>query len=79
MGVFVAEDSGSPDKVTQQGKLAFDFGPFGMKGQRIATGQANVKAYNCKLRDPIRAGRVQPLGSSRTSCRWSRLRKATGT
>ncbi|NIF93100.1 glutathione-independent formaldehyde dehydrogenase [Burkholderia sp. Cy-637] len=60
VGVFVAEDPGSPDKLAQQGKLAFDFGPFWMKGQRIATGQANVKAYNRKLRDLIQAGRVQP-------------------
>jgi glutathione-independent formaldehyde dehydrogenase len=28
-----------------------------MKGQRIGTGQANVKAYNRKLRDLIAAGK----------------------
>jgi hypothetical protein len=26
--------------------MDFDFGQFWMKGQRIATGQANIKAYN---------------------------------
>ena len=31
-----------------------------MKGQRIATGQANVKAYNRRLRDLITAGIANP-------------------
>lgn len=60
VGVFVAEDPGSPDKLMQQGKLAFDFGQFWMKGQHMATGQANVKAYNRKLRDLIAAGKAKP-------------------
>jgi threonine dehydrogenase-like Zn-dependent dehydrogenase len=60
VGVFVAEDPGSPDKLMQKGKLAFDFGQFWMKGQHMATGQANVKAYNRKLRDLIAAGKAKP-------------------
>ena len=31
-----------------------------MKGQHIATGQANVKAYNRKLRDLIAADKAKP-------------------
>ena len=60
VGVFVAEDPGSPDKLMKEGKLSFDFGQFWMKGQHMATGQANVKAYNRKLRDLIAAGKVKP-------------------
>ena len=39
---------------------AFDFGTFWMKGQHMATGQANVEAYNRKLRDLIAAGKAKP-------------------
>ena len=60
VGVFVAEDPGSPDALMKKGQLAFDFGTFWMKGQHMATGQANVKAYNRKLRDLIAAGKVKP-------------------
>jgi glutathione-independent formaldehyde dehydrogenase len=60
VGVFVAQDPGSPDELMQKGQLAFDFGSFWMKGQRIATGQANVKAYNRKLRDLIQADKLKP-------------------
>ncbi|WP_347558950.1 glutathione-independent formaldehyde dehydrogenase [Robbsia sp. KACC 23696] len=60
VGVFVAEDPGSPDPLMKEGKLAFDFGPMWMKGQRIATGQANVKAYNRKLCNLIESGRLSP-------------------
>jgi glutathione-independent formaldehyde dehydrogenase len=59
VGVFVAEDPNSNDKLMQEGKLAFDFGSMWMKGQHIATGQANVKAYNRKLRDLIAAGKAK--------------------
>jgi glutathione-independent formaldehyde dehydrogenase len=31
-----------------------------MKGQRIGTGQANVKAYNRRLRDLIAADKAHP-------------------
>ncbi|SAK56674.1 glutathione-independent formaldehyde dehydrogenase [Caballeronia ptereochthonis] len=60
VGVFVAEDPGSPDELMKKGQLAFDFGTFWMKGQHMATGQANVKAYNRKLRDLIAADKVKP-------------------
>jgi glutathione-independent formaldehyde dehydrogenase len=60
VGVFIAEDPGAQDKLAKQGQLAFDFGQFWMKGQRIATGQANVKAYNRPLRDLIAAGKASP-------------------
>lgn len=60
VGVFVAADPGSEDPLMKEGKLAFDFGAMWMKGQKIATGQANVKAYNRKLRDLIAAGKAKP-------------------
>ncbi|MDX6222988.1 MAG: glutathione-independent formaldehyde dehydrogenase, partial [Frankiales bacterium] len=44
VGVFPPKDPQGPDPLMQQGKLAFDFGSFFAKGQRMATGQANVKA-----------------------------------
>jgi glutathione-independent formaldehyde dehydrogenase len=60
VGVFVAEDPGAKDKLAKEGKIAFDFGQFWMKGQSIRTGQANVKAYNRKLRDLIAADKASP-------------------
>ncbi len=35
-------------------------GTFWFKDRKMGTGQANVKAYNCKLRDVIRAGKATP-------------------
>jgi glutathione-independent formaldehyde dehydrogenase len=60
VGVFVPEDPGAKDKLAKQGQLAFDFGKFWFKGQRVATGQANVKAYNRKLCSLIHAGKANP-------------------
>ncbi len=60
VGVFVPEDPGAQDDLAKQGQIAFDFGSFWFKGQRMATGQANVKAYNRKLRDLIQAGKATP-------------------
>jgi len=60
IGVFVPEDPGAEDKLAQQGEIAFDFGTFWFKGQKIGTGQANVKNYNRKLRDLIAAGKAKP-------------------
>ena len=60
VGVFIGQDPGAKDKLAKQGQMAFDFGKFWMKGQRIATGQANVKAYNRQLRDLIAAGKANP-------------------
>ncbi len=60
VGVFMSEDSAAKDELAREGKLAFDFGTFFEKGQHIATGQCNVKAYNRGLRDLIHAGRAKP-------------------
>jgi glutathione-independent formaldehyde dehydrogenase len=47
VGVFIAEDPGSPDELMK-------------KGQHMPTGHADVKAYNPKLRDLIQAGKLSP-------------------
>ena len=60
IGVFIPEDPGAKDKLAKEGKLAFDFGKFWIKGQKVATGQANVKAYNRKLCNLIEAGKAKP-------------------
>ena len=60
VGVFIPEDPGSKDKLAKEGKIAFDFGKFWIKGQKVATGQANVKAYNRKLCNLIEAGKAKP-------------------
>jgi glutathione-independent formaldehyde dehydrogenase len=60
VGVFIPKDPGSSDMLEQQGKIAFDWGMFWFKGQRVGTGQCNVKAYNRQLRDLIHAGRAKP-------------------
>jgi threonine dehydrogenase-like Zn-dependent dehydrogenase len=60
VGVFVPQDPGAEDELAKEGKLAFDFGQFWFKGQRIATGQANVKAYNRSLGKLIHAGKAKP-------------------
>lgn len=60
VGVFLPQDMGAKDELAKEGKLAFDFGQLWLKGQRIATGQANVKAYNRQLANLIQAGRAKP-------------------
>ena len=60
VGVFLPEDPSAKDPLAKEGQLAFDFGKFWFKGQRIATGQANVKAYNRKLCKLIEAGKAKP-------------------
>ena len=40
--------------------MAFDFGQFWFKGQRMGTGQANVKAYNRLLSRLIEKDKVKP-------------------
>ena len=60
VGVFLPEDPGAKDPLAKQGQIAFDMGKFWFKGQRIATGQANVKAYNRKLCNLIEAGKAEP-------------------
>ena len=60
VGVFLPEDPGAKDPLAKEGQIAFDMGKFWFKGQRIATGQANVKAYNRKLCNLIEAGKAKP-------------------
>ena len=60
VGVFLPEDPKSSDQLAQKGQLAFDWGLFWSKGQRVGTGQANVKAYNRRLCNLIAAGKAKP-------------------
>jgi glutathione-independent formaldehyde dehydrogenase len=60
VGVFVPEDPKAADKLARHGQIAFDLGKFFEKGLRMGSGQANVKAYNRRLRDLIASGRATP-------------------
>jgi glutathione-independent formaldehyde dehydrogenase len=60
VGVFIAEDPKAHDPLAKKGHMDFDFGNFWMKGQSMATGQANVKSYNRELCDLISSGKAQP-------------------
>ena len=60
IGVYVPEDEGAPDKLTAEGRIAFDYGTFFTKGQRMGTGQAPVKRYNRQLRNLITSGVAKP-------------------
>jgi threonine dehydrogenase-like Zn-dependent dehydrogenase len=60
VGVFVPQDPKASDALAKKGEMAFDFGKFWSKGMRLGTGQANVKAYNRKLRDLIQWDKVNP-------------------
>lgn len=60
VGVFTPQDPGATDDLAKKGEIVFDWGMSWFKGQRIATGQCNVKAYNRQLRDLIHAGRAKP-------------------
>jgi glutathione-independent formaldehyde dehydrogenase len=60
VGVFLPQDPGAKDELAKEGKLAFDFGNFWFKGQKIGTGQANVKHYNRRLAKLIHAGKAKP-------------------
>jgi threonine dehydrogenase-like Zn-dependent dehydrogenase len=62
VGVFIPKDPGAQNELAKKGQIAFDFGTFWFKGQRVGTGQANVKAYNRKLRDLIHVGKAKPSG-----------------
>lgn len=59
-GLYVPEDPGAPDEMAAQGRLGIDFGLLFEKGQRLGTGQCNVKQYNQRLRDMIIEGRADP-------------------
>ena len=60
IGVFVPKDPGAQDKLAKVGEIAFDFGKFWFKGQRMGTGQCNVKMYNRRLRELIHVGKADP-------------------
>ncbi|HZZ15966.1 MAG TPA: glutathione-independent formaldehyde dehydrogenase [Candidatus Sulfotelmatobacter sp.] len=60
IGVFVPQDPHADDKLAKKGQIAFDFGKFWFKGQKIGTGQCNVKAYNRRLCDLIHYGKANP-------------------
>ena len=60
IGVFIPKDPGAEDALQKKGQMAFDFGKFWFKGQKMATGQANVKAYNRHLRDLIHHDKANP-------------------
>jgi glutathione-independent formaldehyde dehydrogenase len=60
VGIFLPYDPGGPDEMAKHGEIAFDQGLAWFKGQKIGTGQANVKAYNRQLRDLIHTGRAKP-------------------
>jgi len=60
IGVFIPKDPGAVDALAKKGQIVLDFGKLWSKGQKIASGQANVKQYNRKLRDLIHAGIAKP-------------------
>jgi threonine dehydrogenase-like Zn-dependent dehydrogenase len=60
VGVFLPKDPGASTSLAKKGQVAFDWGLLWSKGQRVGTGQANVKAYNRRLRDLIHQGRAKP-------------------
>jgi threonine dehydrogenase-like Zn-dependent dehydrogenase len=60
VGVFIPQDPGAQDELAKKGEIVFDWGLSWFKGQRIGSGQCNVKAYNRQLRDLIAAGRAKP-------------------
>jgi glutathione-independent formaldehyde dehydrogenase len=60
VGLYVPQDPGGPTEHAQNGQLLFAMGRFFEKGLRMGTGQADVKAYNRRLRDLIVAGKASP-------------------
>jgi glutathione-independent formaldehyde dehydrogenase len=60
VGLYVTSDPGAPTEDAANGRLLFDIGTLFERGQRMGTGQCNVKAYNRELRDLIIAGRAEP-------------------
>ena len=60
IGVFIPEDPKAADALAKKGQLAFDFGKFWFKGQKMGTGQCNVKAYNRRLAELIHHGNAEP-------------------
>jgi glutathione-independent formaldehyde dehydrogenase len=60
VGVYVPQDPGAASDQAKQGRVAFDYGTFFSKGQRMGTGQCPVMRYNRHLRDLIITGRATP-------------------
>ncbi|MDB5845745.1 MAG: Threonine dehydrogenase and related Zn-dependent dehydrogenase [Polaromonas sp.] len=60
VGVFVPMDPNAKDKLQRRGQIAFDFGMFWFKGQKLGTGQCPVKAYNRYLSRLIEQDKVKP-------------------
>ncbi|MGP3939571.1 MULTISPECIES: glutathione-independent formaldehyde dehydrogenase [Streptomyces] len=59
-GLYVPSDPGAADEHAKRGQLLVSIGRMFEKGQRMGTGQCNVKRYNRQLRDLIIAGRARP-------------------
>jgi len=59
-GLYVPSDPGAPDENAKHGQLLVSIGKMFEKGQRMGTGQCNVKRYNRQLRDLIISGRAKP-------------------
>lgn len=60
VGVFLPRDPKSSHELARHGLMAFDFGEFWSKGQRMGTGQTHVKAYNRHLCQLIESGVAAP-------------------
>lgn len=60
VGVFVPMDPNAKDKLQKRGQIAFDYGMFWFKGQKMGTGQCPVKKYNRFLSRLIEQDKVQP-------------------
>jgi glutathione-independent formaldehyde dehydrogenase len=60
VGVYVPKDPGASDELAKKGQVAFDFGMFWFRGQKMGSGQAPIKKYNRQLRDLIAAGKAEP-------------------
>ena len=60
VGLYVPSDPGAPDAMAGEGRLGIDFGKLFEKGQKLGTGQCDVKSYNRYLRDLIIEGRADP-------------------
>ncbi|MEV4511004.1 glutathione-independent formaldehyde dehydrogenase [Dactylosporangium sp. NPDC049525] len=60
VGVYRPQDPGAATDAAKEGRVAFDYGTFFSKGQRMGTGQCPVMRYNRHLRDLIITGRATP-------------------